>query len=353
MKTLSFALIAAALIGCATDNPGGGGDDTGGDDAPPFTNGVSTLTGAGEAGYVDGPRGEARLNNPVNVAYSPDGKLYVADFDNNRIRVVDPETGDTDTLIEQDNFRRPFGFAFAADGTLYVSTDDNPSGGHDGRSGTIWRVNTTNKTATPVIENIGRARSMVILDDGRIVFTDYQAHVISLLDPATKQVTVLAGSLGQGGFVDGAGPAVRFNMPYGLVQRADGKLVVADQLNNRLRVVDLEGNVTTLLGSTAGFADGGADTAKLSMPQGLAITANDDIYVTDLANYRVRKVTGTSLTTVVGSGDGGYLDADDKLAAEVFGLEGLSLKADGSMMFLADGGRGESVPYNRIRSVKM
>ena len=38
---------------------------------------------------------------------------------------------------------------------------------------------------------------------------------------------------------------------------------------------------------------------------------------------------------------------------ELYGLEGLSVKADGSMVFIADGGRGESVPYNRIRSVKM
>ena len=352
MRTLSFVVIAAALAGCATDsNPAG--DDGGGDDAPPFTGGVSTLSGHADAGFVDGPRGTARFNHPVNVAYGPNHEVFVADFDNNKVRVVDAETGDTETLIQQENFERPFGMVFAADGTFYVSTDNNTTGGHDGRSGTIWKVNISTKTATPVIENIGRARGMAVLTDGKIAFTDFQAHTVSLLDPATKQVTIIAGSLGQAAFVDAKGPAARFNAPYGIVQRADGKLVVADQFNNRIRLVSLDGTVETLLGSAAGFADGALGGAKLSLPQALTQTSNGDIYVTDLSNYRVRKLSGDSLTTVVGSGQGGYLDSDDKLAAEIYGIEGLSLTADGTMMFIADGGRGESVPFNRIRSVKM
>jgi len=194
---------------------------------------------------------------------------------------------------------------------------------------------------------------MVVLTDGKIAFTDYQAHTVSLLDVGAKQVTVIAGSLGQAGMVDAKGPAARFNAPYGIVQRSDGKLVVADQLNNRLRLVSLDGTASTLLGSAAGFADGSLGGAKVSMPQAMFQTSNGDIYVTDLENYRVRKLSGDTLSTVVGSGEGGYLDSDDKLSAELYGLEGLSLKADGSMMFIADGGRGESVPFNRIRSVKM
>jgi len=353
MRTFSFVVIAAALAGCATDS--NGGDDTGGggDDLPPFTSGVSTLSGHAEAGFVDGPRGTARFNNPVNVAYGPDNKVFVADFDNNKVRMVDAETGDTETLIQQDNFQRPFGMVFAPDGTFYVSTDNNTTGGHDGRSGTIWKVDISRKMATPIIENIGRARGMVVLTDGKIAFTDYQAHTVSLLDVGAKQVTVIAGSLGQAGMVDAKGPAARFNAPYGIVQRSDGKLVVADQLNNRLRLVSLDGTASTLLGSAAGFADGSLGGAKVSMPQAMFQTSNGDIYVTDLENYRVRKLSGDTLSTVVGSGEGGYLDSDDKLSAELYGLEGLSLKADGSMMFIADGGRGESVPFNRIRSVKM
>ncbi|HEY4056559.1 MAG TPA: hypothetical protein VGM39_08110 [Kofleriaceae bacterium] len=351
MKVFRLALCAAALVaGCASDSNGGGGDDT---DAPPFTNGVSTLTGRAEAGYVDGERGAAKLNNPVNVAYR-DGKLYVADFDNDKIRVVDAQTGDTETLVDQENFKRPFGLVFAPDGTFYVATDNNSSGGHDGLSGTIWNVNTSTGAADIVAENIGRARGMVVLSDKRIVYTDYQAHTVSVLDPTTKQVTEIAGSRGQAAFADGTGSAARFNTPYGIVQRSDGKLLVADQLNNRIRVVGLDGSVTTLLGGTAGFADGASASAKVNMPQGMVMTSGGDIFLTDLGNYRVRKLkTDGSLETVVGDGTAGYADSDDKLSAELYGLEGLSITSDGSELFLADGGRGESVPYNRVRSVKM
>jgi hypothetical protein len=69
MLTTKFALglvFAGLVAGCATN---GAGDDVVGDDdgEVPFTNGVSTLSGTSEAGYVDGSRRDARFNNPVNV----------------------------------------------------------------------------------------------------------------------------------------------------------------------------------------------------------------------------------------------------------------------------------------------
>ncbi|HEY4182623.1 MAG TPA: SMP-30/gluconolactonase/LRE family protein [Kofleriaceae bacterium] len=351
MKVFRLALCATALLaGCGSSSNGGGGDDS---DAPPFTNGVSTLTGRAEAGYVDGARGAAKLNNPVNVAYR-DGKLYVADFDNDKIRVVDATSGDTETLIDQQNFKRPFGMVFAPDGTFYVATDNNSTGGHDGLSGTIWKINIGAKTADIVAENIGRARGMVVLTDKRIAYTDYQAHTVSVVDPASKQVSEIAGSRGQAAFADGTGSTARFNTPYGIVQRADGKLLVADQLNNRIRIVGLDGSVSTLLGGTAGFADGAAASAKVNMPQGMVMTTSGDIYLTDLGNYRVRHMTADgTMDTSVGDGTAGYVDSDDRLSAELYGIEGLSVTGDGSMLFLADGGRGEAVPYNRVRSVNM
>ncbi len=347
-KLSLFVLLAAGLVGCATDS-NMSGDDT----APPWYEGVSTLTGASEAGMKDGPRGVARLNNPVNVAYGPDGKLYVADFDNDLIRVVDVETGDTSTLIRQDNFKRPFGLAFGKDGVLYASTDNDATGvGHNLMSGSVWRIDPGAKTATMVIQNIGRPRGLAVLSDGRIAIGDYMHHVVQVLTPATAQIQVLAGVWDQKGMVDATGAAARFSTPYHLVQRSDGKLVVADYDNHRLRVVGLDGVVSTFAGGGAGFADGAMAEAKFNHPQGMAITTTGDIYVTDLGNYRIRKIVGSSVETVVGSGEGGYEDSDDKLTAQIYGLEGMSLKPDGSRLYLADGGRGELVPYNRVRVVK-
>lgn len=154
--------------------------------------------------------------------------------------------------------------------------------------------------------------------------------------------------------VDATGGAALFAQPYHLVQRADGKLVVVDYENNRLRLVDLTGNVTTYAGTgTAGSADGPVATATFNKPQGIMVAANGDIFVTDLGNYKVRRIRGDVVTTVAGSGTAGYLDHDDNLSAQFYGLEGICGKSDGSMLYVSDGGRGEDVPYNYVRQIKL
>ena len=361
MRTSTFAVVMCAQLvvaACGSSDDTVGGDDgpnpDGGEDVPPFTDGVSTLTGAGEAGNVDGPRGTARLNNPVNVAFGPDGMLYVADFDNHTIRRVDASTGETSTVIAQQNFRKPFGMAFAANGILYVTTDDNPSGGHGAMSGSVWRVDVNAKTAAPIATNIGRPRGIAVLADGRLVVSDYQHHVVQTVNATTGAVTLLAGAWDQKGMADGAGDLARFSTPYGLVVRSDGTLLVADYDNDRLRTITLTGQVATFAGTgTAGFADGATGTAKLNQPQGLAITSSGDVFISDAGNFRVRRIKGGEVDTVAGDGTGGYRDDDDRLASQLFGLEGIAVTPDGKTVFVADGGRGEPVPYNRVRSIKM
>jgi sugar lactone lactonase YvrE len=318
---------------------------------PPFTSGVSTLGGYANAGYLDGSRDVNLFNNPVNVVFGPDGKIFVADFDNGKVRALSP-TGTATTIVSQPNFTRPFGMAFAPNGMLYVSTDNDPSGGHTLMSGTIWVVDTDSHAAAPIAVGIGRPRSLTVLADGRIAAADDLHHVIELIDPQTHAVTTLAGSWDVPGFADAAGATARFSTPYGIVQRADGNLVVCDFANHRLRLVGLDGTTSTLAGSVAGFADGAMTNAMFDHPQGLAIAANGDLFVTDIDNFRVRRVTATSIETVAGDGHDGYLDSDDRMAAELHGLEGLAVKPDGSMIYVADGTRGENVAFNRVRQIQ-
>lgn len=353
---LAFTLLAALCgAGCATDDDGGddGSLPGGPDGAPPFTNGVSTLSGHAEAGYVDGRRGEARFANPVNVAVGPDGKVYVADFDNGKIRAVDATDGTTTTVVATAGFQRPFGLAFAADGTLYASTDRDPQGKHGPMSGTIWRIDISARNAVPVAVSIGRPRGLAVLPTGEIVAADYTHHVIQIVDPRTGGVSLLAGAWDVKGLVDGVAGAARFSTPYGVVF-ADGALIVADYDNHRLRRIALDGTVTAFAGSgTAGYADGTLANAKFNKPQALSITESGEIYVADSENFRLRRIRGNMVETVAGDGAAGYVDDDDRMASEFFGLEGVAVTASGSMVFVADGSRGESVPYHRVRSVKM
>jgi sugar lactone lactonase YvrE len=348
-------LVAGVFAGCTGGgSPAGDDDNGGGDDGDvPFTNGVSLLAGAADAGYVDGARKIARFSNPVNVMYR-DGLLYVADFDNGKLRVIDVDTHDTSTVPTPAGFKRPFGMAFAPDGTLYVSTDNDQAGNHTLMSGTIWKVDLDKKTAVVVANALGRPRGLAVLPDGRLAAADYLHHVIELVDVNTGKATTIAGSWDAAGMAEGPGASARFSAPYNIVVRGDGKLMVSDFDNNRIRLVGLDGTTTTLTGTTAaGATNGPMAAAQFSHPQAMSMAANGDVYVTDLGNFSVRRISGDQVTTVAGDGKGGYLDNDNPLAAELYGLEGLSVVPDGSMVYVADGSRGEAVPYNRVRQVKL
>ncbi|MCE9579340.1 MAG: gluconolaconase, partial [Deltaproteobacteria bacterium] len=190
--------------------------------------------------------------------------------------------------------------------------------------------------------------------DGRIAMTDYVHQVVEILDPATGATTILAGVFDASGYVDATGAAARFARPYGIAVR-DGALIVADYENHRIRSVDLAtGAVTTLAGSgVPGTADGALATAQFDLPQGVAVDAAGTIYVTDTGSYRVRRIRNGTVETIAGDGVGGFRDDDDPLIAEFYGLEGLAVAPDGAALYVADGSRGEALPYNRVRIVDL
>ena len=315
----------------------------------PLAPGASTLGGWSEAGYVDGPRAVNLFANPVNVAFGPDGRAYVADFDNGKVRVLDA-SGTATTLVSQPGFSRPFGLVFVGT-TLYAQTDNAADGQHGDTTGTIWSIALDSGAAIVVAASTGRPRGLAALRDGRIALADYVHHVVEILDPATGVITPLAGAWDQSGFVDASGDDARFAEPYAIVQRSDGLLVVSDHGNHALRIVTLDGAVTTLAGGSAGYTDGPLAQARFDGPQGLAL-AGEELYVTDLNNYRIRRVHDGSVDTVAGDGTAGYLDSTDPLGAELYGLEGLAIAPDSSMLVVADGTRGEDVPYNRVRQIE-
>jgi sugar lactone lactonase YvrE len=328
--------------------------------APPFTLGVSTLAGFSDYGLIDGDRSTAEFHNPVNVAVGPDGNIYIADFDNSAIRRSDP-TGNVTTVYQDPaHFQRPFGLAFASDGALFIGTDNDDTGAHNDMSGTVWRLDTAARTVTVVARNIGRARGLAFLPDGRLVVTDFQHHTVSTLDVTTGAMTLLAGVSGAPGFADGAPGIGRFNGPYGVAvinASTTPMIVVADWVNQRIREVGLDGTTSTIAGTGAmGSQDGDAlAVATFDHPEGLAVDAAGTIYVTDIDNFRVRRlVLGATpaVDTIAGNGTGGYKDADDRLTAELYGMEGLSPSADGKSLYVADGSRGDDTePYHRVRVV--
>lgn len=312
--------------------------------------GAITLVGNHQADLIDGPREVARFANPANLALGPDGNLYVADNDNSCIRIVRP-SGQVLTYTRQEGFSHPFGIAFAADGTLYVQTDGNDRGERSFDTGTLWRIERNTGRATPLARNLGRPRGLVVLPDGRVVMADNEHHVIRAYNPATATVTDLAGMRDQPGFAEGLGDQARFNRPYDAVVVGD-RLIVADQNNHRIRAITFDGRVSTYAGSgQIASVNGTSAAASFNRPQGLAIDATGNLFVTEIDGYRVRRISPDGdVTTVAGAGTGGYTDGEP-MQAQFFGLEGLDVSGDGRTLFIADGNRGTNEPSHRIRRV--
>jgi sugar lactone lactonase YvrE len=325
--------------------------------APPFTEGASTLAGASDPGSADGDRNMARFDNPVTITHGAgsDENLYVADFNNDLVRKVDRE-GNVTTIVQQAGFQRPFAIVAASPTTLYVQTDDNDAGEHSLETGTIWKVDlAVGGPATVVIRNVGRPRGLALLPDGRLLLSDSEHHVLRVLEPRTGAVTILAGTLDATGYVDATGMGARFNKPYGVAVRSDGKVLVADYGNHLIRIVDMNGEVRTYAGNVLpGHRDGPREMSMFRAPQDVAVDAAGNLYVSDADNFVVRRITvAGEVSTIAGTGVGGYADHDDPRLAQFYGLEGIDVSADGTVLYVGDGNRGEEVPYNRVRVVKV
>lgn len=145
---------------------------------------------------------------------------------------------------------------------------------------------------------------------GNLYVADTGDQLVRKINAGTGIITTVAGTNGQPGFSGDGGPArsAKLHSPSGLVVDKAGNLYISDTLNNRVRKVDLNGNISTVAGSSvtlpAGVGDGGpATSANLNTPKGLAVDSSGNLYIADFGNYRVRKVdTSGNITTVAGNG---------------------------------------------------
>jgi sugar lactone lactonase YvrE len=315
---------------------------------------VDTLAGNAAFGSMDGAAAVATFSNPVSVIVEPVGTLIVCDFDSDRIRRVDMLGTVSTVTSTAPGFLRPFGLGYGADGSLYVDTDYNPSGVKNKTSGTIWRLDPATGAVTVVATNLGRPRGFAGLPDGRLMLADYQNARVRLLDPMTGAVSDLAGDPACPGMADGQGTAARFDAPYSIAPLPDGSCVVADYENHRLRRVTLTGQVTTYAGDGgSGTVDGPRLAARFVEPKSIVADAAGNIYVADADAHTIRRVGNDgTVTTVAGDGIAGFKDGPGS-QAEFYGEEGITISADGRTLFVADGNGGEADPYNRIRRITL
>lgn len=221
----------------------------------PLTAGVSTSLLAGSTqgtGGTTGSMGSAvQFNTPRGVVYNPTNHyVYVADSQSNRIRVI------------------------SVDG-VYITDIGSLTGSFADGSRTAARFN--------------YPQGLAVDSSGNVYVADTLNHRIRMIDTAYNVTTIAGG--GTAGGTDANGTAARFNSPMAVTVSSNGTLYIADTGNNTIRKVTPSKDVTTIAGNgTAGFKDGNGTDTMFNEPKGIAIGSDGRLYVADRVNNRIRVI---------------------------------------------------------------
>ena len=299
------ALALAAGLAALTPTPTASPSPT----VTPITCGMITVAGDGTAAYSGdgGPASAASLSQARSVALDGSGNVYITDFGNSRIRVVD-SSGKITTV--------------AGTGTDGFNSDGIASN----------------------LAQINQARRLALDASGNIYIADVSNNRIRKVTIGTGLISTVAGNGTAGYLADGvAATATRINAPQGVFVDSAGNIFIADTANNRVRKVAAAGGlISTVAGNgTAGFSgDGAAATgAQLNSPRNVEVDAFGNIYISDRSNQRVRRVDAVTgfISTVAGNGTAGYTgDGIAATTAELNNAEGIVLDATGSYLYIAD-----------------
>jgi sugar lactone lactonase YvrE len=332
---------------------------------------ITTIAGSSQAGFNgdNGPAVNAILNAPTSVAVAADGTIYLADTSNGRVRQIRNGTittvagGGGNTSVE------PVAATRASLGAVNALTLDGlgnlliaESGFkrlrtmslEDGMlrlfAGAAW-VDSPGDGAEATSAILVSPVGVAVGGDGTVFIADQIDHRVRAVDP-NGVISTYAGNGNLTNSGDGeAAISVPVGQPSGLAIDSLGYLYVSTPSRIR-RVAPLSdgGGITTYAGgATTGFGgdEGPAVSARLFFPQGLAFDAEDNLYIADTTNHRIRKVIRSTgvIVTVAGTGTAGFSGDDGPaIRATLSSPRGVAVDRDGNV-YIADSSN------NRIRKV--
>jgi sugar lactone lactonase YvrE len=273
----------------------------------------------------------APLALPAGIAFDAAGNLYIADLNDNIIRKIDlagiiaTVAGDGEQGFSGDGgaatnaeLDSPAGVAVDANGNLYIADTHN----HCVREVSGGNITTIAGTGVAGFSGDGGAATAAMLNqptavavgaDGSLYVADTDNHRIRkvVFGSSGTTITTIAGNGEQ--FFSGDGGAAMvagLDSPNGIAVDAAGNIYIGDTHNQRVRVVDTAGVISTLAGngSKTYAGDGAAATsASLARPRGLSVDALGNIYVADSDNNRIRLIAKTgTIMTLAGNGSQGF-----------------------------------------------
>ena len=311
-----------------------------------FAQSASVYAGSGAFGSDDGSTTTARFDTPHGLAYAADGRLFVADSENDVIRVIDANGSSVSTYAGSGgfdgadgstttaSFARPRGLALAADGRLFVADDLNnrirvidangsivSTYAGSGASGSDDGSTTTASFANP--------DGLALAADGRLFVSDRGGNIIRVINANGSIVSTYAGT-GSFGSDNGSTTTATFNGPRGLALAVDGRLFVADDLNHLIRVINANGSTVStyagVIGGGGSFVDGSTATARFNGPFGV-LQAGRTLFVAD-GNEAVRVIDASGTVSTL-------LFENDLLGVTLGSPNGLAISTDGRRVFIS------------------
>ena len=279
---------------------------------------VIKIAGTGKSGTADGDFSVATFSNPYKSAVDKYGNIYVVDNGSHRVRKLDVSTGQVTTLAGSSSgfvdgigsaarFNTLTGIAVDEDLNIYVADAAN----HAVRKITQAGVVTTlagNGTAG-IVDGVwpdvrmNRPTAVCIGKDGFLYAADRYGQRIRKIDLHTGKTVTIAGSGGSssttGGQVDGEALKARFNNPWGIEIDKDGTIYVSElggtgSATHTIRMIK-NGQVSTIGGDASfnapGYVNGGSEVSRFYNPTDLAVDDAGNIFVGDMNNYVIRKIT--------------------------------------------------------------
>jgi sugar lactone lactonase YvrE len=330
---------------------------------------ITTVAGnrAKGASGDGGPAVKAELNFPAGVAEDLAGSVYIADTGNNKVRkVVQP------TTIHQDIISTIAGTGksgFSGDGGLGPSAElSAPSGLAVDHHGDVFIADSGNNRVRKInprgiittfagkggcgknaeLGNGGPATAAflcdptgIALDQAGDLFIADTGHNMVREVLTTGKIVAFAGTGKRGSAGDGhLAVSALLAAPTGVATNGAGVLYIADNGNNKIRVVGVHRRIATFAGTgQPGFSgDGGlASHAQLKSPTGLGVDPSGDVFITDTGNHRIRQVNPENrISTYGGTGHPGFSgDGGPATSAQLKFPTG-DLAADGSAVYFAD-----------------
>lgn len=235
--------------------------DTGNNVIRKISNGeVYTFAGNVEKGYEDGIGSQAKFNMPSGLAVDKNDNIYVADTLNNVIRIITPD-GTVSTFAGKADSKGGF-----QDGVLNEALFNEPSAVALDSNGVVYVLDTGNQLVRK-IEN-DKVLTLAGNNTGGLL-------------PDTNYV--------KGAFKDGTGSEARFNFPKGFHVTPEGVVFIADTWNQRIRVIDTKGKVSTIAGTgVVGNKIDAQMKAEFNSPNSV-LYDNGTVYICDMRNNFIRE----------------------------------------------------------------